>query len=266
MCLNHVLKIIIKNPRPFIQQGDYLQKWAVPLDNARNLAMEYSTPSGHAMAAASYYSFLYGSVRHRYVRIAAVVAILLTGASRPYLGVHYVEDILLGWVIGLCVGLIALVHADRIAAMWWRFPYGQRIVIAVAASLVLWFVTIAINGWRIDDQPRAFLGYAGTFTGIVIAQPLEQRIVDFDPTSSSILCKILRYLLSVVLAFLALALLGTAFGALTSNFSLAGYGLQYVRYSVVGVVIVFVAPWVFVRIGLARTMRAPREAASAVPV
>jgi membrane-associated phospholipid phosphatase len=266
MSLNHVLKIIIKNPRPFIQEGDYLRKWAVPLSNARDLAIEYSTPAGHAMAGASYYPFLYGSVRNRYVRIAAVLAILLTGASRPYLGVHYVEDILLGWAIGLCVGLIALRHADRIATTWARFSYGQQIVIGVVGSLALWLATIAINGWRIDDQPRAFLGYAGIFTGIIIARPLELNIVDFDPTSSSILCKILRYLLSVGVAFLTLELLGKAFSMLADNFSLAGYGLQYVRYIVVGIVNIFVAPWVFTRIGLARTMQAAPEAASVPPV
>ena len=204
MSINHVLKIIIKNSRPFIGEGDYMQKWAVPIENARDLATEWSTPSGHAMAAASFYTFLYGCVRNRYVRILAVLAVLLTGASRPYLGVHYVEDIVLGWAIGLVIGLIALRYSEQIAAAWTQLSYGRQVGIAVTASLTLWLATIVVNGGGIDGQPRAFLGYAGTITGIVIAWPLEQRLVDFDPRSGSALLKALRFLLSVALGLVAL--------------------------------------------------------------
>lgn len=258
MGLNHLLKIAIKNPRPFIEQGNYLQKWAVPLDTARELATEYSTPSGHAMAAGSFYAFLIGAVRSRTVRILAVLAILLIGASRPYLGVHYVEDILLGWAVGVACGVAALRYADRIGAAWDSLSYGRQIATAVSASLALWLASISINGWQIDGQPRAFLGYAGIVTGIIIAQPLEVRLVDFDPRSGSWLGKVLRYLLTAGLALLTLIVLGAAIGAVADQFSIAGYLLQYLRYALVAVVSIFGAPWLFTRIGLAaRSQRPP---------
>jgi hypothetical protein len=50
MCLNHVLKIIIKNPRPFIRKGTYLQKSAVSTNNAKALATEYSTLFRHRVS------------------------------------------------------------------------------------------------------------------------------------------------------------------------------------------------------------------------
>jgi membrane-associated phospholipid phosphatase len=261
MSLNHVLKIIIKNPRPFITEGNYLGKWAVPPDYARDLAFEYSTPSGHAMAGASFYSFLFGAVRNRYVRIGSVLAVLLIGLSRPYLGVHYLEDILLGWAIGLGVGLFALRYGGRIGNAWNAIPYGRRIAIAVAASILLWGATIAINGWQIDSQPRAFLGYAGTVVGIVIGRPLELRLVDFDPKSASVLFKVLRFLLTVALALLALEGLGKLFAAMVENYSAAGYMLQFFRYGTVSVVIVLVAPLIFTRLGLAQTFQEPIVAA-----
>jgi hypothetical protein len=252
MCLNHLLKIVIKNPRPFVQEGDYLQKWAVPIDNARDLATEYSTPSGHAMAAGSFYAFLYGSVCNRYVRILAVLAVLLTGASRPYLGVHYVEDILLGWTIGLGVGVLALRYGKRIGTVWTKFTYSRQIGIAVAASAVLWIITIFINGSGIGGQPRAFLGYAGSITGIVIAWPLEQRFVDFDPRSSSSFFKALRFLLSIGISLVTLDLLKRAFGVLAADYSIAGYLLQYLRYVAISVISLFVTPWIFIRLRLAK--------------
>ena len=264
-CLNHVLKISIGNPRPFMQEGDYLQKWAVPPDNAHELAAEYSTPSGHAMAAASFYAYLYGCVRRLPVRIIAVLAILLIGLSRPYLGVHYVGDILLGWAVGLGTALIALRYADGISLAWSRLPWRWQIGISVAASLTVWIATLAINDWRFDGQPRAFMGAAGTLTGLVIARPLELGLVNFDPKSGSVLAKIVRYLLTVALALLTLKGLGAAFGAMTDSFSLAGYLLQYVRYIAVGIVSLFLAPLIFTRLGLAKAEEraaAPRIATS----
>lgn len=250
-CLNHVLKISIGNPRPFMQEGDYLQKWAVSPDNARELAAEYSTPSGHAIAAASFYAYLYGRVRSPPIRIVAVLAIVLIGLSRPYLGVHYVGDILLGWAVGLGTALIALRYADGLSLAWSRLPWPWQIGISITASLVVWIATLAINDWHFDGQPRAFMGAAGTMTGIVIARRLELGLVNFDPRSGSVPAKIMRYLLTVAFALLTLKGLGAAFSAIADNFSLAGYLLQYLRYAAVGFVSLFLAPLIFTRIGLA---------------
>jgi len=50
---------------PFRAQGTWQKKWAVPESSARDLATQFSTPSGHATAAASFYAYLYGVVRNR---------------------------------------------------------------------------------------------------------------------------------------------------------------------------------------------------------
>jgi membrane-associated phospholipid phosphatase len=257
MCLNHVVKILVRNPRPFVREGDYLHKWAVPPDDTQDLAREYSTPSGHAMGGASFYTYLFGSVKNRGVRIAAVLAVLLIGMSRPYLGVHYVEDILLGWAVGFGVGLFALRYGERISQTWMQLSHSRQIVVVVVASLALWAFTVAMNGGEINSEPRAFLGYAGTITGIVIAQPLELRFVDFDPRSSPLPVRILRYVVAIALSLLVLESLGRLFAAIAANYSIAGYLLQYVRYIAVSIVSLFVAPWIFVRCGLARVIAKP---------
>jgi len=117
------------------------------------------------MASASFYTYLIGRVRNLPVRIVAVLAILLIGLSRPYLGVHYVGDILLGWAIGLGTGLIALQYADGIGLAWSRLSLHWQIGLTITASLMVWIVTLAINDWRFDAQPRTFMGAAGTLTG-----------------------------------------------------------------------------------------------------
>jgi membrane-associated phospholipid phosphatase len=255
MSLNHILKMIIKNPRPFIREGTYMQKWAVSANNARELATEYSTPSGHAMACSAFYAYLYAAVKSRLLRVACVVLILLVGLSRPYLGVHYLEDVLSGWVAGLAIALIAVFYGDRINAAWDRFSLGSQIAFAVAASAALWLYTVAINGWHIDSQPRAFLAYAGALTGIFIARRLELHFVDFDPLSSSVAVKLLRFVLTVAASILTLQLLGAGFAKLAGNFTLPGYGLEYVRYATGSVVNLFLAPLIFTKLGLAKSLR-----------
>ncbi len=263
MCLNHVLKVIIRNPRPFINDGTYLQKWAVSTENAKALATEYSTPSGHAMSGGAFYSYLYASVENPLVRVIAVLAILATGFSRPYLGVHYPGDVLIGWVIGLLIAFVAIKRADEISDGWNKLSYKYQVAIVVASSLVLWLVTIAINGWRVDAQPRAFLGYGGFLTGIVIGRPIELSTVDFDPKSSKPFAKMLRFVISVAMVLVALLLFDKVFGARANDFSALGYMLQYIRYIIAGVVSIFVAPLVFTKLRLAETNTVePAEAAS----
>lgn len=129
--------------------------------------------------------------------------------------------------------------------------------------MILWLATIAINGWRIDGQPRAFLGYAGFLTGIVIGRPIELSTVDFDPRSSKPLAKMLRFAMSVAMVLVALLVLDKVFRAIAGDFSVLGYMLQYIRYTIAGVISIFVAPLLFTKLRLAETnTMGPAEAAS----
>lgn len=263
MCLNHALKTFIRNPRPFIDEGTWAEKWAVPAGNAQELATEYSTPSGHAMSGSAFYTYLFTSVKQRGVRIVAVIAILLTGLSRPYLGVHYLEDILLGWVIGVAFALVLFRYRAAIGRLWQRRSHAQQISLVVAFSAVLWLITVAAGDWRIDDQPLAFIGYAGFLTGIVIAYPLEAGRIDFDPRSGSASRKLLRYALSVAMVIGTLFLLDELFALLAEDSSVLGHVLRYARYITAGMVAIWLAPLAFTRLGLAENRVVRR--AMAVP-
>jgi membrane-associated phospholipid phosphatase len=165
LSLNDLLKMLLRNPRPFVAQGTYLKKWAVPAKSARELAMEFSTPSGHATGASSFYSYLYGIVRNRVVRVLAVAAILLIGVSRPYLGVHYFEDVLLGWALGLAIALVSLRYTEALAAAWNRLSYGLQVAIVAPAGLAFWLLAVLLNGHSASGQPYAYIAYGGFLTG-----------------------------------------------------------------------------------------------------
>lgn len=254
MALNGILKMAIKNPRPFIREGTWLKKWAVSPKSATALAAEYSTPSGHAMASSAFYSYLYALVKNQWIRVAAIIVIVVIGFSRPYLGVHYVEDVLIGWLIGLTLALVFIRYDDALAAAWRRLSYILQIAVTVAGSLALWVVVVALNGGRTDRPPDAMIDYAGFLTGIVLARPLEESKVNFDPRSSSFLTKILRYLLTVAMILFTLLFLNKAFGLIADRSTLLGNLLEYLRLTALGFVTIFLAPLLFTRIGWAKCM------------
>lgn len=86
-------------------------KYAVDLprpEEAFYIESTPSFPSGHAAIATSLYGFLlynaYKHARHRFKNplvIFLFVLILLIGVSRLYLNVHNLEDVLVGYAIGL---------------------------------------------------------------------------------------------------------------------------------------------------------------------
>lgn len=90
-----VLKSIVERARPPVE-------WRAVVETG------YSLPSNHATASAALYGFLAYIVwnaapqKWRLPLIAlCILAILLVGFSRIYLGVHYFSDILIGYVIGI---------------------------------------------------------------------------------------------------------------------------------------------------------------------
>jgi undecaprenyl-diphosphatase len=94
--LNQVLKAVYTRSRP-----DYEQVLAE--------AAGWSFPSGHAMIAVTFYGaivyllfVLAGSALARAGGlIVACVLIFLIGFSRIYIGVHYLTDVIAGYIAGL---------------------------------------------------------------------------------------------------------------------------------------------------------------------
>ena len=88
-----IMKIIIHNPRP-----------------ANSLIQEYgfSFPSGHATMACIFFLLFIYTLKHTWSKpvkvtltLLSILLIILTGASRIYLGVHWFSDVIAGYALGI---------------------------------------------------------------------------------------------------------------------------------------------------------------------
>jgi undecaprenyl-diphosphatase len=107
--LNSWLKTLFARPRPAV----------VP---HLHEVMSLSFPSGHAMTSAAVYLTLGAMLMHiaagRLTKIycmgVAMLATLLIGSTRVYLGVHYPTDVLAGWLMGMSWALLCWLVERRI--------------------------------------------------------------------------------------------------------------------------------------------------------
>jgi membrane-associated phospholipid phosphatase len=217
------------------------------------------------MAGGSFYAFLYASVKNRWVRFLAVAALLLTGVSRPYLGVHYVEDILLGWPVGIGLALVALHFGERVGDLWFRLSIPKQGMIVILLSAIAIAGTDLLYAAAPHGQPLPFVSYLGLLSGLSVAHPLEVKIVGFDPRSSTALLKLTRVALGVALVMGTLLVLDLVFATLATDGSVLGNALRYLRYFAAGFAGMFAAPCLYVRLRWADAAQPGAAAVSRQP-
>ena len=108
------IKFLIRRPRP---AGDFGQVYRV--------TDPHSFPSGHAARAMAIAS-MFSTLGNFWLTVIALLWAILVGYSRVALALHYVSDVVVGWLIGLVSGWLAML----------LFPYFIRLVSEYFPSLL----------------------------------------------------------------------------------------------------------------------------------
>ena len=251
---NAFFKILFHTPRPY---------WISESIKAYTEEHSFGLPSGHAQIAATVWGWLAVEIKKRWVTIAALVLIFLIGVSRLYLGVHFLSDVLLGWLLG---GLLVWAFAA------WHKPVGEwiaqqslwmRISLVILGTAVLIGLMLAVHGyvtpwspdseWVVDSNDIDPLDLSGVFTvggtwfgmliGYILLTEMRGHFLASEGTWRR-LVRLMVGLLGLIMLYFGLGLI------FPDNGDLASYTLRFIRYTLIGMWVSWIGPLVFEKLNL----------------
>jgi len=249
----------LSDPRPY---------W---IDSSLGLDSEesYGVPSGHAQAATVFFGFLGLWFKKAWVWILAIVMVLLISLSRIYLGVHDLEDIIAGIVIGIVILAGYFLWQRYLAQRYANRILGQRLLIAILVPFGLatvYLIIMIIIGQPDSSVPwSTYLDIAeqasieniatsfGAVLGFGIGFVLEVSRVRFL-SAGPIGKRVLRFvvgLLTTAFLWLGLELI------LPTDPPALSIPLRIIHFFVVTLWIAYYAPWIFVKLRLADSKSEP---------
>jgi membrane-associated phospholipid phosphatase len=257
--VNDALKMAFHGPRPYWYSTDVI-----------GYASEtsFGVPSGHAQIAFGVWGMLATSIRNWWGWLIAIIVILLIGISRLYLGVHFPHDVILGWLMGALLLWLVLRFWKPVTAWPKKMSLGQQILASFLSSLVLIlfslipFLWLKITNWQ---PPQAWAEYtkeavsmsvafttAGTLFGLLAGLAWFNHQGGFD-ANGPLWKRILRYVLGLIGVLVFYLGMKVLFGLIVTDAeAVPPYILRYIRYVLVGAWISAGAPWIFVKLKLAK--------------
>ena len=262
---NEVLKVLFHDPRPY---------WISTDVEALANESSFGVPSGHSQTAVAVWGMIAYYVNRRWVWALCVAVIALIGLSRIYLGVHFPTDVLVGWLAGGILLFCFIKFWNPVAAWLGGLTFGRQVLVAFLVSMgfivVMQLAILSLGTWTIPgdwlrnaaaafpDGPapdpvvlEGAITTAGTLFGLSLGLAWFNSRGGFS-TEGSIGHRAARFLIG--LAGVAVLYIGLKF-IFPSGEGALPYLLRYLRYGLVGAWVSAGAPWIFVRMKLAKSKR-----------
>lgn len=257
--LNAIVKMLFAAPRPY---------WVSAQVEPLSVEYTFGIPSGHAQNSAAIWGTVAAGINKRWAWVAAILLTFFIGLSRLYLGVHFLHDVLLGWLLGILLLFAFLRFWDPVAAWLKGKTMSQQVMIAFVVSLLM----IAIgflsylplnayvfpvewtdNALRVGPLPdpvsvEGILTSAGSLFGLAAGVAWIASRGGYE-TSGPLEKRALRYVIGLIGIMILWYGLGEVF---PRGETLIPLVLRYIRYALVGFWVTGGAPWLFFHFKLAR--------------
>jgi membrane-associated phospholipid phosphatase len=256
-----LLKLAFHSPRPY---------WFDPQVRGYVAEHSFGMPSTHAQSAAGVWGLIASASRQNWEKATLAAVIFLIGFSRVYLGVHFISDVVVGWLAG---GLLLLLFLKIERPVWaWlrKRSFNQMLALALVTAAFIALMNLvpaaALSGWQpqaewvknaLASQPEAGIDplnldgaftLSGTWFGLMAgAAWLYHRRGGYD-ASGTPRQRLLRYVIGVAGIYLLWFGLGRVF---PRHADVLSFTLRFFRYTLVGLWISALAPLLFERMGLA---------------
>jgi membrane-associated phospholipid phosphatase len=228
----------------------------------------FGIPSGHAQNSMVVWGTIALGFRKKWVTIVCCLLIFLVGFSRIFLGVHWISDVVAGWMIGLIL-LWVIAKLERPVVRWWieRSFFLQILLSLLICLLViltgffwqtqfitwntpaLWLENIAIHFPGASIIPVSLadnFSLAGLWLGMLIGASWLHRLHGHIPPTN-FGKKVLVYIIGLLGVLIFWRGLGIIF---PQSEDWIGYGFRTFRYALVGFWIIALAPLLFRKLNL----------------
>lgn len=233
---NETLKGWWARPRPF-QVSDRVH-------NLKDLGT-YGLPSGHSQVSTTLWGSVAIQIRRYWVTALVVVYVILMGISRLVMGVHFPQDVLAGWAIGL-LWLVIYAWAEPRLSRWLPERHtGTLVGLVLGVTALGLVIQPGLIPFSSTAAMESSISSLGAFLGVGLGFVLEPRILGFDARGTW-----WKRLLRLVLGLVVALVLRFGLGALFEGLEPAPV-FRLVRYALMGFWVAGAAPWVFVKTRLA---------------
>ncbi|HSJ53149.1 MAG TPA: phosphatase PAP2 family protein [Anaerolineae bacterium] len=205
-----------------------------------------SFPSGHSQNAVAGWGYLALRFRVPAGTVVAILLILGIGLSRIALGVHFPQDVLGGWAIGLVLLFVYARAEGRVVPWLGRQRLAARAALAVVVPLLLILIHPAdVNGLY---PAEGAITPGSVMVGLGIGFLMEHAWVRFR-VHGPLWQRALRLAVGLVLIGI---LWSVPRSMVPEGLPYAAEAvIRFLRYSVLGWACAFFCPWLFVKLRLA---------------
>lgn len=247
-------KLLFHEPRPYWIGGV----------KALSAETSYGIPSSHASDSLAVGGYLLSRVKQTWARWLIGIIVFFIAFSRLYLGVHFPQDTLFGWLIGFTM-LWAFARwakpvRDWLDGMSLTAQIGLGFLCSLLMVITGFIVRSLIAGtpdpaeWSsFSSEARniyQFITLGGAVFGTYTGYALMRRYARFSAQGPWVK-RIARYALGIVGLLVLYFGLDIAFAALAPDDTMLGYLLRYLRYGLATFWATFLAPWLFLKTKLA---------------
>jgi membrane-associated phospholipid phosphatase len=257
---NTALKWIFHSPRPY---------WINMDVKALSQESSFGMPSGHALMSSTFYGRVAYWVKKKWFTDILVILIFFIGLSRIYLGVHFLSDVIAGWLFGISL-LIILSGLEKPISQWLRnkgfwFQVGTFFISSI--MIVLLFLTIRnlFSIWQIPEdwlktiqwvspgstinpfRNKDIFSLSGLWFGMLSGYSWLNKEGGFQ-SSGILLWRLLRFIFGfsgvIVIFFVFEQIL------VGNNIECIELSIAYIQYFIISIWIAAIAPIIFLKTGL----------------
>ena len=223
---NNIIKEAVGAERPY-------QKYPDRATNFRpGSSTGHSFPSGHVQNFTSIVFGAYYKIKKRWMFYTALTLSILMMLSRMYLGVHFLEDVVVSLILGITIGF-------AVNKLYVKFDkdidklYKIFVIILVVLSPLLFIL-----------KDNDFFTGMGLFYGFILAMIFERKYVNFSH-DIPLIKKVTRYVIGVILLLVLQIGLGKIFSMIYGESISLENIFDFIRYFLVAFVAFGVYPYIF---------------------